>query len=70
MRPFPRLVLNWDWKWNTNAKSVGRKGPSNETLRQLREFYSPYNDALAELLRHRRQVQAAEGVDQWKVAPQ
>ena len=65
MRAFPRLVLNWKWSWNTNARKKRLGEESNATIGELRAFFSPYNDALAGLLRHRRQPQAANAVAGW-----
>ena len=48
--PFPRLVLNWKWAWNTGGASTqSRKPPivSERTLHTLRRFYAPYSAALA-----------------------
>ena len=66
VRAFPRLVLNWKWNWNTNARKKRLGEASNATLDELRTFFAPYNDALADFLRHRRQPQAAQAVERWK----
>ena len=65
LRTFPRLVLNWRWNWNTNARKKRLGEASNATMDELRAFFSPYNDALAELLRHRRQPLAAKAISRW-----
>ncbi|KAL1503035.1 hypothetical protein AB1Y20_011104 [Prymnesium parvum] len=64
--PFPRLVLNWKWTWNTNAKKSRLGEANNGTIAELRAFFAPYNDALIELLRKRRQPMAAHSVGQWQ----
>ena len=62
--PFPRLVLNWKWVWNTGKKKKVNSVAS-ETLARLRTFFAPYNEALGTLLRKRGQQRAAITVGGW-----
>lgn len=66
IRPFPRLVLNFKWSWNINQRKKGLGEASNHTLEEMRSFFSPYNDALVELLHKRHQQMAARSVQAWK----
>ncbi|KAL3924530.1 MAG: hypothetical protein SGPRY_003890, partial [Prymnesium sp.] len=69
VRPFPRLVLNWEWSWNKNSRKKRLGEASNSTLAELRAFFAPFNVALIELLRKRRQRRAAHAVERWKDTP-
>ena len=63
--PFPRLVLNWKWAWNAGKTKRRAGSVAPETLKALRRFYAPFNEALVTLLRKRGQPAAADAASRW-----